>query len=92
MFADNGFGNLLFLRSGKGCHMSSETIPEHSEKLNSMCSSFNIEYIIIKLEIIIEQLDLHFANAKNLILEIARELDEGKLCKQSQICRKIKDF
>jgi hypothetical protein len=26
------------------------------------------------------------------LLEIARELDEGKLCKQSQICRKIKEL
>jgi hypothetical protein len=72
--------------------MSSETIPEYSEKVNSINSSISIEFIVIKLRIIIDQHDIHFAKEKNLILELARELDEAKECKQSQICRKIKEL
>jgi hypothetical protein len=72
--------------------MSSERIPEYSERVNSMYSSLIIGYIIVRLEVIIDQLDIHFARAKNLILELARELDEAKQCKQSQICRKIKEL
>ena len=72
--------------------MSSETISEYHQRLNSMYSSVIIEYIIAKLELIIDQLDIHFAKAKNLILELARQLDETKQCKQSQICRKIKEL
>jgi hypothetical protein len=79
-------------RSGKECHMSSETIPEYSKKVNSICSSINIEVIVAKLSIIFDQLDIHFAKARNLILELAGQLDEAKQCKQSQICTKIKEL
>ena len=72
--------------------MSPETISEYHERVNSMYSSLNILYIIAKLGVIIDQLDVHFANAKNLILELARQLDESKQCKQRQICRKIKEL
>jgi hypothetical protein len=72
--------------------MSSETIPEYSEKVNSINSSISIEVTIAKLRVIIDQLGMHFDKAKNLISELARELDEAKQYKQSQICRKIKDL
>jgi ribosome-binding factor A len=39
------------------------------------------------------QLAKDFADAKDLILELARALDESKQCAQrSQICRKIKEI
>jgi phosphopantetheinyl transferase (holo-ACP synthase) len=72
--------------------MSSETIPEYSEKINSINSSISIEVTIAKLRVIIDQLGIHFDKAKNLISELARQLAEAKQCKQSQICRKIKDL
>jgi hypothetical protein len=72
--------------------MSSETIPEYSEKVNSINSSISIEVTIAKLRVIIDQLGMHFDKTKNLISELARQLDEAKQCKQSQICRKIKDL
>jgi hypothetical protein len=35
---------------------------------------------------------MNFTNAKSLILELARRLDETRRCEQSQICRKIKEI
>jgi hypothetical protein len=72
--------------------MSSETIPEYYEKVNTMYSSISIEFIVTKLKIVIDQLGIHFDKAKNLISELAIQLDEAKECKQSQICRKIKEL
>jgi hypothetical protein len=72
--------------------MTSESIPESPENANPIHSTETktIEDIIAELMITIDQLDIHFVKAKNLILELARELDETKQCKQRQICRKIK--
>jgi len=74
--------------------MTSESIPEYPENADSIHSTEakTIEDIIAELMITIDQLDIHFVKAKNLILELAKELDETKQCKQSQICRKIKDI
>jgi hypothetical protein len=71
--------------------MTSESIPENANSIHSAETKI-IEDIIVELRITIDQLDIHFVKAKNLILELARELDETKQCKQSQICRKIKDI
>jgi len=49
-----------------------------------------IKSIIATLRIVIDQLDLDFKHAKELILEIARRLDEGGLCERNQISRTIK--
>ena len=51
-----------------------------------------IEGIIADLRTVIDQLDLNFASAKNLVLELARRFDETKTCEQSEICRKIKEI
>src|SRR5437016_8227354 len=50
-----------------------------------------IENIIAKLRDVIDELDKNFADAKSLILELARQLDETKQSEQIQICRKIKE-
>ena len=71
--------------------MTSESIPENANSIHSAETKI-IEDIIVELRITIDQLDIHFVKAKNLILELARELDETKQCKQSQISRKIKDI
>jgi len=51
-----------------------------------------IEAVAVDLRAVIDALDKNFASAKSLILELARLLDETKECKQSQICRKIKEM
>src|SRR5918994_33305 len=51
-----------------------------------------IEDVATELRKVIDQLDENFARAKNLILELARVLDESKQCEQSQICRRIKEI
>jgi len=49
-----------------------------------------IENIIAKLRVVIDERDKNFADAKSLILELARHLDETRQCEETQICRKIK--
>jgi hypothetical protein len=51
-----------------------------------------VENIIAKLRDAIEERDKNFADAKSLILELARHLDETRQSEQSQICRKIKEM
>jgi hypothetical protein len=51
-----------------------------------------IKTVVVDLRAVIDELDRNFASAKNLILELARLLDETKECKQSQICTKIKEM
>ena len=51
-----------------------------------------IKTVVVNLRAVIDELDRNFASAKSLILELARLLDETKQCKQSQICRKIKEM
>src|ERR1043166_4385303 len=50
-----------------------------------------IENIIAKLRGVIDELK-NFADAKSLILELARHLDETRQCEGTQICRKIKQM
>ena len=50
-----------------------------------------IENIVANLRAVIDELDRNFTSAKNLILELARLLDETKQCQRSQVCRKIKE-
>jgi hypothetical protein len=54
--------------------------------------SNQIETIVTKLRLVIDELGRNFTNAKNLILELARLLDETQRCEQCQICRKIKQM
>ena len=51
-----------------------------------------VENIIAKLRDVIDERDKNFADAKSLILELARHLDETKQSEQTQICRKIKEM
>jgi hypothetical protein len=47
----------------------------------------NIKSIIATLRIVIDQIGSGFEQARELILEIARQLDEGRLCERNQISR-----
>jgi hypothetical protein len=51
-----------------------------------------IKTVVVNLRAVIDELDRNFASAKSLILGLARLLDETKQCRQSQICRKIKEM
>ena len=50
----------------------------------------NVKSMISSLRILIDQLDSDFKQARELILEIAKHLDEGGLCERNQISRTIK--
>ncbi len=49
-----------------------------------------VKSIITSLRIIIDQLDSDFKQARELIQEIAKHLDEGDLCERNQISRTVK--
>ena len=49
-----------------------------------------INGIIVDLRQVIEQINIDRKNAENLILELAKHLDENRLCERNQISRKIK--
>jgi hypothetical protein len=50
----------------------------------------NIKSIIASVRVVVDQIDLHFKQARELIVEIAKELDERELCERDQISRTIK--
>lgn len=50
----------------------------------------NIKSIIISLRVVVDQIDSDFKQARELIVEIARQLDERRLCERNQISRTIK--
>jgi hypothetical protein len=69
------------------------TISRSSGSLNdAIFDSFpqNIKSIIATLRVVVDQIDSDFKRARELILEIARQLDEKKLCERNQISRTIK--
>ena len=58
----------------------------------TLLGTSQIENIIAKLRVVIDERDKNFADAKSLILELARHLDETRQCEETQICRKIKQM
>jgi hypothetical protein len=61
-------------------------------KGNTIYDSFpqNIKSIIATLRVVVDQIDSDFKKARELILEIARQLDERQLCARNEISRTIK--
>lgn len=59
---------------------------------NALLDSFpqNIQSIIVMLRVVVDQIDSNFKKARELILEIARQLDEGRLCARNEISITIK--
>jgi polyhydroxyalkanoate synthesis regulator phasin len=73
---------------------------ERSESING-ANGANVVYssenkslneIIAELKTVIDQIVINQTNARKLILELARRLDEGHKCERNQICRRIKDI
>lgn len=52
----------------------------------------SLNEIIAELKTAIDQIVTNQTNARKLILELARRLDEGHKCERKQICRRIKDI
>jgi hypothetical protein len=70
----------------------SNAISQSSEWRDDIFDSIsqNIKSIIATLRIVIDQIDSDFKQARELILEIARQLDERQLCARNEISRTIK--
>src|SRR5215469_6610104 len=83
------------LRTNNG-HVEAEEAKVYEAKIDNDATKEalpeNIRGNVKELRIVIDQLHLNFKQAGELILEIARRLDEDHVVKQDQICRKIKEF
>jgi hypothetical protein len=69
-----------------------ESLDGSSGNPTTLLRTNQIENIIAKLRVVIDERDKNFADAKSLILELARHLDETRQCEETQICRKIKEM
>lgn len=68
-----------------------ESRPHLSPEAANFCTfPQTVMSIIASLRMLIDQLDSDFKQARDLILEIAKRLDEGSLCERNQISRTIK--
>lgn len=75
-------------------YMKFEPMFKH-ESIDNPSSDFSFENktiqdIIAELEAIIDQIDTKYVNARGLVLELARKLNETKQRELNQICRRIK--
>ena len=61
-----------------------------NEEYDDLSEDQTIKDIIINLKLVVDQLGSNFVKAKELIHELARHLDESKLCERDQVSRKIK--
>ena len=52
----------------------------------------SVKGIITDLKIMIESLYLKFTTLREIIQELAKRLDENKICKQENICQTIKEI
>ena len=48
--------------------------------------------IITDLRSLIDQIDSNFKRARELVLELARKLDEQHICERDHVCRKVKEM
>jgi hypothetical protein len=62
-----------------------------NEEHDSLSDDQTIKDIIIDLRLVVDQLGKDFMKA-NLIHELARRLDESKVCERDQVSRKIKEI
>lgn len=63
-----------------------------NEEHDNLSDEQTINGIITNLKLAVDQLSKDFTKAKELIHELARHLDESKLCERAQISRKIKEI
>jgi hypothetical protein len=66
-----------------------EIVSEEDQIYNSpIAFPLQITGIIADLLSLIGQINANLKNAKDLILELARRMDEVQLCEKNQICRR----
>lgn len=53
---------------------------------------FIVQGIVADLRSLIDRIDLNFKQARELVLEIAKRLDESRVCRRDEICRRLKDI
>src|SRR5689334_1527524 len=63
-----------------------------NEEHDNLSDDQTIKVIVIDLKLVVDQLGSNFVKAKELIHELARHLDESKLCERDQVSRKIKEI
>jgi hypothetical protein len=69
-----------------------ESLDSSTGNPTTLLRTNQVENIIAQLRVVIDERDKNFADAKSLILELARHLDETRQCEETQICRKIKEM
>jgi hypothetical protein len=65
---------------------------EEETERNNLDDAKRLEQSIINLKLAIDQIDSSRKNARDLILELARTLDESGECERRSISRKIKEL
>ncbi len=61
--------------------------------INNYCINHpSVNGIIADLKMLVENLHLEFTKLREIIQELARRLDENKICKQEIICQAIKEI
>src|SRR5215207_9374599 len=66
-----------------------------SKSINPMDYSINHPAgngIIVDLKMLVEELHFEFTKLRDIIQELAKRLDENKICKQEIICQAIKEI
>ena len=66
-----------------------------NKSINPMHYSINhpaVNGIIVDLKMLVEELHSEFTKLRDIILELARRLDEEQICKQEIICQVIKEI
>jgi hypothetical protein len=66
-----------------------------SKSINSIDYSINhpaVNGIIADLKMVVEKFHLEFTKLKEIIQELAKRLDENKICKQEIVCQAIKEI
>jgi len=66
-----------------------------SKSINSIDYSINhpaVNGIIADLKMVVEKFHLEFTKMREIIQELAKRLDENKICKQEIVCQAIKEI
>jgi hypothetical protein len=74
---------------GAGYYMTSEQQNDNTSS-TFLAENKTIEEIVSQIKYVIDQISTNFATARELVLELARRLNETKECELGQTCRKIK--
>jgi hypothetical protein len=92
--------SLVAIREAAGCKLGVNMMDDNTSRINNTSSSYHriqndeqeINGIIVDLRQIIDHYSTTFARAGDIILRLARRLDETKQCEQGQICKRIKEI